>query len=226
MSGAFPNTPAIVGTIHSPAALREALRLKDGTVDFLEVRVDHFAADLAPLRRALPKLNAPLIVTVRHPAEGGAGALSMPERRALYLEFLPHAALLDLELRSCETLAKVRHEAKKAGVGLILSHHRFDTTPSLANLRQKAKAARVVEPDIFKIATLTRSVADLAILLTLLAQTKQGPALSVMGMGPFGKVSRLVLARAGSALNYGFLGDAQLPGQWPAHLLRARLAEL
>ena len=47
-----------------------------------------------------------------------------------------------------------------------------------------------------------------------------------MGMGEFGKVSRLALASAGSVLNYGYLGDAQLPGQWPAVELKRRLQEL
>ena len=50
---------ATVGTIHSPAALREALAMPLGVVDFLEVRVDHFMSDLASLRAALPKLAAP-----------------------------------------------------------------------------------------------------------------------------------------------------------------------
>ena len=226
MSSVLQKAPAIVGTIHSLAALREALRLKNGAVDFFEVRVDHFAADPGPLRRALPKLKARLIVTVRHPAEGGAGALSTRERRALYLDFLPHAAFVDLELRSCETLRDIREAAGEAGVGLIVSHHRFDSTPTLERLREKAAAARRVRPDVFKIASLTSTAQDVATLLTFLAATKQPPALSAMGMGPFGKVSRLALAQAGSVLNYGYLGDAQLPGQWSARLLRERLAEL
>jgi 3-dehydroquinate dehydratase-1 len=50
--------------------------------------------------------------------------------------------------------------------------------------------------------------------------------LSVMGMGAYGKVSRLLLARAGSVLNYGYLDEPQVSGQWEATLLKQRLAEL
>ena len=67
----------------------------------------------------------------------------------------------------------------------------------------------------------------MAVLLDFLtARRAAAPALSVMGMGAYGKVSRLVFARAGSVLNYGFLDRVQVPGQWPAELLKARLAEL
>jgi 3-dehydroquinate dehydratase len=47
-----------------------------------------------------------------------------------------------------------------------------------------------------------------------------------MGMGVFGKLSRLVLGRAGSVLNYGYLDTVQVLGQWPAALLKQRLLEL
>jgi 3-dehydroquinate dehydratase len=47
-----------------------------------------------------------------------------------------------------------------------------------------------------------------------------------MGMGAYGKVSRLVLAQAGSCLNYGYLGTANASGQWPVSVLKARIAEL
>ena len=47
-----------------------------------------------------------------------------------------------------------------------------------------------------------------------------------MGMGTFGKISRLLLAQAGSVLNYGYLDQPNASGQWEAVLLQKRLAEL
>jgi 3-dehydroquinate dehydratase-1 len=47
-----------------------------------------------------------------------------------------------------------------------------------------------------------------------------------MGMGPLGKVSRLVLAAAGSRLNYGYLDKPQVKGQWPALELVRRIGEV
>jgi 3-dehydroquinate dehydratase-1 len=47
-----------------------------------------------------------------------------------------------------------------------------------------------------------------------------------MGMGPWGRISRLVLAKCGSLLNYGYIGKSNAPGQWPAARLKELLAEL
>jgi 3-dehydroquinate dehydratase I len=220
-------SPLIAGTIHSPAALQAALRLSPGAVDLLEVRVDHFANNLGPLRRSIGKLPAPLIITVRHPREGGAPGLSLRTRRALYAEFLPHATLVDLDLRSSRPLRDILKATVNYGKKLILSDHRFDATPSLANLIKRRAAALAAGADIFKVASLVRSPADFATLLTFVARSRDSrPAVSAMGMGEFGKVSRLALARSGSVLNYGYLGNAQVSGQWPAIRFRERLAEL
>ena len=220
-------SPAIVGTIHSPAALRAALRLSPGAVDLFEVRVDHFAADLTLLRRAIGKLHAPLIITVRHPDEGGAPGLSVRTRRALYAEFLSQATLVDLDLRSARPLRDILEAALQRGKKLILSWHLFERTPSLAELSRRRVAARKAGAHIFKIAAHLRCAADFATLLTFVAHSHGvRPAVSAMGMGELGKISRLALARAGSALNYGYLGEAQVSGQWPAVPFRERLAEL
>lgn len=221
-----PASPATVGTIHSPAALREALTLPLGVVDFFEVRVDHFVQDLAPIRRAIPKLKAPLLFTVRHPAEGGAGKLGYAMRAALYREFMPAAALIDIELRSARALRPILDEAKEAGVGRIISWHQFQSTPSVEKLRARWLAARAFSPDIIKFATRTRTAGHLATLLEFFSRAPKKPALSLMGMREFGQISRLALATAGSRLNYGYLGECQVPGQWPAPVLSERLAEL
>lgn len=63
--------PMVVGTIHSAGALKCALKLKPNQIDLLELRVDAFANDPEVLLRAIPKLPAPLLVTVRHPPRGG-----------------------------------------------------------------------------------------------------------------------------------------------------------
>ena len=217
--------PKVVGAVHSPGALRRALRIRPGEVDFLEIRVDAFAPDPAPLLRALPRLRVPLLITVRHPAEGGAHRLSFAQRRALFAQFLPFAALIDLELRSVQKLAATMADARARGVRVIVSAHHFKTTPPAARLQQTIRRAHAAGADICKIATLAETPAALARLLALFAQPQPLP-LSVMGMGRFGKISRLLLAQAGSVLNYGYLAEPNASGQWEAVLLQKRLAEL
>ncbi|MEI8233763.1 MAG: type I 3-dehydroquinate dehydratase [Verrucomicrobiota bacterium] len=219
----------VVGTIHSPAALAAALKLRPRAVDFLELRVDAFAdaAECARLERCLPRLRAPLLLTVRHPLEGGAGRLGIAQRRALYRRFLPQASLVDVELRCAKALDDVIAAARSQGTRIVLSHHDFHKTPSPARLRALWGAAQRAGADVLKVAAMANGARDVAVLLDFLtARRAPVPALAVMGMGAFGKVSRLVFAQAGSVLNYGFLDRPQVAGQWPAELLKQRLAEL
>lgn len=214
---------AIVGTVHSAASLRAAGRAPG--VDLLELRVDHFAENPAELLRAARKLKVPAIVTVRHPAEGGQHDLGFAQRRALYTQFLPVAAAIDVELRSVRALAGVLRMARDRGIPIIVSAHDFRATPSVARLSETVRRAVEAGADIVKIATRADSVADLHRLLALLIGRTRHP-LSVMAMGRFGKVSRLLFAQAGSVLSYAYLGAANASGQWSAALFRQRLAEL
>ena len=157
-----------------------------------------------------------------------ASGLTAAQRRRLYRDFLPVAGLIDIELRQAAALREVIREAQSAGVGVILSHHDFRRTPSPAKLRELARRARDSGADLFKAAAMTQGAIDLAKLIEFLANENREKALplSVMGMGPYGKISRLALAQAGSRLNYGYLGTPNASGQWPVALLKVRIAEL
>ena len=155
-----------------------------------------------------------------------ANGMTARERRALYGDFLDVAGLVDIELRSSGGMKEVIRQAKASEVGVILSHHDFQRTPRPRLLRALARRARDAGADIFKVAAMTRRVRDLAMLIEFLADEKGRLPLAVMGMGPYGKISRLVLARAGSCLNYGHLGTPNASGQWPVAVLKARIAEL
>ncbi len=223
--------PLVVGTVHSPGALECALRLAPGEVDVLELRVDAFAADansLQALEAAIPKLVAPLLLTVRHPDEGAAFPLTLERRKALFRQFLPCVQWADFEVRSLKTLRAEIAEAKALGVKLVVSDHHFKRTPSLAVLERRLAMARTVAPEAVKVAAALRSPKDLERLLSFLNQSecRASGRLSVMGMGALGQISRLVLGRCGSRLNYGYLDQPQVPGQWPAVVLKQRLLEL
>ena len=217
--------PQVVGTVHSPGALLCALKIRPGEVDFLEIRVDNFATNADALLTALPKLRVPLIVTVRHPAEGGLNQLSFARRRELYARFIPHAALIDVELRSFEKLASTLAAARRVGVKIIGSAHHFRSTPSSTSLQRSVNQAKKAGADLCKLAARADTLPALGRLLVPLARPQPLP-LSVMGMGRFGKISRLLLAQAGSVLNYGYLDRPNASGQWEARLLKSRLAEL
>ena len=197
--------------------------------DLLELRLDHFAGrpealdTLEALAAESPRAS---IVTVRHPDEGGEGNLDADSRRMLYARFLPAAHCVDLELRSLDELAAIAEQARGTPGGLIASYHDFHAGPDLARLRALASQAAAAGAALFKVAVRVEEAAEVAVLLDFLTQETPLP-LAVMGMGRLGRISRLAAAALGSRLNYGFLGEvAQVPGQWPAALLRARLDEL
>src|SRR5450432_731797 len=91
--------------------------------DFFEVRLDALTQGIEEIRDKLGKLRAPFIITARHPSEGGSNRLRSRERRALLLRFMPHAAYVDVELRSARALANVLEEARARNMGTIVSFH-------------------------------------------------------------------------------------------------------
>jgi 3-dehydroquinate dehydratase-1 len=208
---------AVVGIVDSPAALRAAGRLGRGEVDVLEWRADFLGTGIV-------KSKIPWIVTARHPAEGGQNAMSLTARREALLELLPAAALVDVEIRSLGGMEKVLSEARKAGVGIIASFHDFQKTPPAARLEDLVKQASDAGADVLKIATHTNTPGDVARLLDLLEKTPL--PLAVMGMGPLGMASRVMLAAAGSVLNYGWLHRPNVTGQWSAKDLRGILKKI
>ena len=212
-----------MGTVHEPTGLALVRRkgtLSLGGLDVLEARLDSLATAALPAAWPLPA-----IATARHPAEGGGGNLSVSCRRSLLEKAIPWASAVDVELRSARSLAPVIAAAHQHGRTVILSHHDFRATPSLAALKKLAARAASEGADLFKVATLLRERADLQRLIDLQLEGLPVPV-AAMGMGPAGRFSRLVLSGFGSPLCYGWLGKPQVPGQWPALKLAGLLAEV
>lgn len=199
----------LVGVIHTSAGFKQAGRTP---IDLVEVRADTLPRP--PLPEEIAALPFPVILTVRGQSEGGARPLADPTRLALYEELLPAAAAIDIELTSAKALAEAIAAARKKNKTIILSFHDFEETPSLPRLRRLVLRAREAGADIVKIATMTTTAADIARLLTLQAETSS--PLAVMGMGPLGRAARLLFACAGSCLNYGWIDQPLVPGQWSA----------
>ena len=204
--------PLVVAVITTPAELRRATRLPDPP-DLFELRLDHFVDKEDQLEATISILPAPFIITARHPAEGGANKLSAQHRRELLLRFLPRARYVDVELRSANALRSVLAAARKKNIARIISFHDFDSTPSARSLFSKARAAKRIGADIFKVATRTDTATELARLLDFIKNADVDLALSVMGIGKLGRKSRRDLMQHGSVLNYAHIGRTLLAGQ-------------
>lgn len=214
----------VVATAHTAAGLRAAQMLGQSEVGYVEVRLDSLATSRGVKAEDIARIKPPVLLTARHPAEGGHGALSLLQRRLWLGEFLPSARAVDVELRSVRSLGGLLEEASRRKLQKIISFHDFRGTPTLKRMREVFRRAHRAGADVVKIAVHIRSARDLAVLLQLQASART--PLATMGMGPLGKVSRLVLAAAGSRLNYGYLDKPQVPGQWPALELVRRLEEV
>lgn len=219
--------PLVVATVHTAPGLKEAAKSWERGIDLFEIRLDCLGKGLATFAACAGNFRKPLLITARHPSEGGSNRLTLAQRRLLLRLYLPTATAVDVELRSAASMVDLLQEASQSGVTKVVSYHNFRSTPSLAELLKIVKRARQTGADIPKVATYLRSPADLAVLLQLQAKMggERGP-LSLMGMGPLGKVSRLALAAAGSQLNYGFFDRPQVHGQWPATVLAERINEV
>ncbi len=213
--------PGIVGVIASSADLDRALRMRRRP-DFFELRLDLLADAVDQLHETLPRLRGPLIITARHPHEGGAGKLSSRQRSDLLARFLNHADYLDVELRSVSTLRRLLAVADTKKIRRIISFHDFKSTPSARVLAAKGRAAKEHRADIFKVATRTDTPKELGRLLEFMTNSRANFPLAAMGIGKLGAISRILLARAGSALVYASLSTTStIEGQLSVEELHA-----
>ena len=210
----------VVGVITSPADLDFALRMGKPP-DIFELRLDRLVRAVDRLENKISKLRAPLIITARHPIEGGANRLSAPQRHNLLARFLSRARYIDVELRSAPVFRSLLRMARKQNVRRIISVHCLRSTPSPNQLREKARAAKMYGADIFKLATRTDTPAQLTRLIDFVAAKERGVAVSAMGIGKLGAASRVLLACCGSALIYVSLGRSDIEGQISLEQLRA-----
>jgi 3-dehydroquinate dehydratase type I len=103
----------------------------------------------------------------------------------------------------------------------IISFHDSKSTPPRV-LRAKARAAKTNGADIFKVATRTDTPGQLARLLDFITWKVIDLSVSAMGIGKLGAISRVLLARSGSALVYGSVGaQTDIEGQLSLKQLRA-----
>jgi 3-dehydroquinate dehydratase I len=213
--------PLIVGVIASRADLDRAVRMRRQP-DLFELRLDRLAGMEDRMEKRLPKLRRPLIITARHPQEGGFGNSELRHRRDLLTQFLSHASYIDVELRSAHALRSVLKLAKNKNVRRIISLHNFKSTPSARMLTAKAREAKSHGADIFKVAARTDTPMELGRLLEFMTNNRLDLALAVMGMGKLGAISRILMARAGSVLIYASIGKiTDVEGQLSLEQIRA-----
>ena len=204
-----------------------AADLANRNIDLLEARVDMFQSvdpdALAETFRSLRQTNIPLLLTVRNdPTEGGSDRHRISEDQKVFLfkTLAPLVEAVDIERSSpvrdeLITLARQYHKI------VILSSHYLQRSLSLRELTDLLNQAEPMA-DIVKIAMRPRSIEDLVTLMTFTAQQRRRHIVTV-GIGEYGRISRLVLPMVGSLLTYSYLRQASAEGQVPLEVLQEHL---
>lgn len=221
----FPATGNVVGSFASSAFMETDWEALPAWCDAVEFRLDAFPSSVPELREALAKNPLPSLLTVRDPREGGLNNLGRTPRQALMLNLVEEIDLIDVEIGNLQLFPDVVEQAHDEGVKIVGSFHDFQSMPSRERLEQLIEEARAGGADVVKLAVVLSTVDELATLAGLLTRFPEIP-LSLMGMGKLGPVSRLVLGQAGSVMNYGYLDEPTVPGQWQAGELKRLLAHL
>lgn len=221
--------PHVVATVTQPADLIYFFNGGTSKADILEFRLDTLHAEIHDAFVTVVDSEYPVLATARRAKEGGSLKLSDEARIELYERFLPEVDIIDTEIASLRTapFKSFPRLVSSKKVQLLGSFHDFEKFPGLQSLSDKVSEAFDLGADIAKIAVIIEEMSDLFSVVELVERHRsEGRLISAMGMGPLGKLSRLVLARAGSCLNYGYLQSPNAPGQWSADELAGLLKKI
>lgn len=221
--------PRVVATVTQSDDLTFLAEGGAVSCDVLEYRLDNLLRSERETSEVMALSPRPALLTVRVPGEGGHGDLDAVTRLAIYRRHLGAVDFVDTEIASLALpeFAGFAEEVHASGGCLVASTHDFEEFPDREIIADRIAEAYARGADIAKVAVVVTTMAQLFDLVSLVEYHHgKGRAISAMGMGPLGKLSRLVLAKAGSCLNYGYLRVANAPGQWEASELSALLGKI
>jgi len=215
-----------------PELLFEAQKIKESAPDLIEWRADYFAAqNPAELVAGAEKLRAvidevPLIFTYRDYSEGGFAEVSLSRRSALIAAVLASGLvdLFDLELQTNpQARQELMQAARENKVGVILSYHDFQQTPSNEIIINILKAQQEAGADLAKIAVMPQVKQDVLRFMETIHHFNTNYAdipVVAVSMSQLGMVSRLAGSLFGSAITFAVNGKESAPGQIPIKTLR------
>lgn len=213
----------IVGSVPNWQTWCREVVKEDLPCDWAELRVDALPPELTAkdIMEVFPRVG--VLVTPRHQSEGGLREWQGDDRLRMTLDLLPMAVAVDWEAALLPQAQDLLQAAKARDVMLIASHHDFEKTPTAEEMLEIEASARAAGADMVKFAFRVRSLDDVQVGIELLRRAT-GP-LAVMGMDAmFGPFSRILYAKHGSELIYGYLGDTPTaPGQWSAEHFKRSL---
>ena len=211
----FLSVPCTAASFWLPADKNKITGWQKSGLEIAEIRMDLAEIENADeARQLISGYSAlPVILTIRTANEGGKWQKSEEARRGLFLQLLPLAAAVDIELA-----AKIRPEitaaAKELGKAVIFSRHNFSAADSSGGMKEAAARAFSEGADIFKTACMVSDENDLEELRVFLREEKTRPVIAIgMGGSDAARLARLELPKEGSRIAFAAVGKSSAPGQ-------------
>ncbi len=199
----------------------QAMRRAKALSDLVELRVDYMRNPA--LEILFQKREKPCIVTNRRREEGGRYRGDEKNRREILREAVRLGfEFVDLEIASGRSSIE-EVMGKQTRTRLILSHHDFEKTPPLRELRGLCRRMMHYGADIIKIVTLAQSWEDNLRVLSLIPYAlEEKQKIVTLCMGGKGKLSRIFAPLMGAAWTYApsTRDRASAPGQLTARELQ------
>jgi 3-dehydroquinate dehydratase-1 len=120
---------------------------------------------------------------------------------------------VDIEIEAGKELQQaIIKKAHEHACKVIISYHNYDETPGLKDLYKIVDECYALGADVAKLATLSKSDADNARILSLFSTNKP---LVALGMGDIGKLTRIVTPLLGAEFTFAAMDDGTgtAPGQ-------------
>ncbi|MBO3841364.1 MAG: type I 3-dehydroquinate dehydratase [Candidatus Brockarchaeota archaeon] len=196
-----------------PRVLRAIGLSKRLGASLVELRLDHAGEkQYEALLKTVESSRVGCVATIRPSWDGGA-YLGDEDRRLRLFEKALEAPFryVDVEQKS-RIVDEVSRLASQKGVGLILSRHEWNGTPSVKTLGKILSTMKRRNADIYKIVTSIRSPVDEASLLFFLSSIRESRVVC-FGMGEKGLATRILAPLLGSFMTYASYGEALAPGQ-------------
>lgn len=215
--------------------LDELIKYKD-YIDIVELRIDQWEnfviKNVDTVIQQLRGLNLDfkILVTYRTSNQGGKGNVEETTYIDILKLLIEYAQfeLLDIEWSGAintDQYAQLITDVQEKNLNVVLSHHNFEETPSLEEIKFIYYKMQKLAPQYLKLAVMPNNKEDVLHLLEAMSVTSDNTPYKVIGisMSHLGLVSRVAQGVFGGSISYGCLGEPQAPGQIHVKALKQQL---
>lgn len=200
------------------------LEFYQDSIDIIELRIDQWT-DVIGVKQVINELKElpfefKVLITYRSNSQGGKGHVNEMEYQNVIQKLINESGyeMLDIEWddkKDKNTYLSFINKAHQKGIQVVLSHHNFNETPSLEELKFTYYKMHQFEADYLKVAVMPNDEKDVLHLLEAVKDSADALNQHIIGiaMSDIGIVSRTAQGVFGGTVSYGCLNEPQAPGQ-------------